>query len=89
MSVICSSVDQGDTRFWKPIDDPRGNEDNPAHKVVAIPIAMVEENVLDFEMPKGVTIAVNRVGGGEFARQDIEAAKAYNCLVARVIELAA
>jgi len=89
MSVISSNVDQGDTRFWKPIDDPKGNEEDPAKKIVSIPIAMMEETMVEFSFPKGVTIAVNKVDDGDFLQQDIEAAKVYNCLVARVIEFAA
>ena len=90
MSVISSNVDQGDTRFWKAIDDPKGDDSNPPSKVISIPIALKEEeNQSEFHFPKGVTIAVNKIGEGDFLPQDIEAVKAYNCLVARVIDIAA
>lgn len=87
-AVIASSVDKGDTRFWKPVDDPLGCEDDPPEKVVAVPIAVkTGAKQQAFSHPRGVVVAVNKIGGGDFSLKDIEAVKAYNCLAARMIDI--
>jgi len=89
LSTIYSNV-IGDPRFWKPIDDPKGDESDPPTRAVSIPIVKrVEENSQENVLPKGVVIAINKEGQRNFSTHDVSIVKAYNNLVTRVIDIAA
>ena len=85
MSTINSNIEKGDTRFWSVLDDPKGDEDNPPGRIVAIPIQLKEQGS---NLARGVIVAVKKIDSGEFLISDVEAAKSYNNLAARIIDIA-
>ena len=71
------------------MDDPNGNEINPPKEIVAIPILVNnEKEKSQFLFPRGVVVAVKEIGKGQFLREDIDAVKSYNSLVAKIIDIA-
>jgi len=81
-------MNKGDARYWKIVDDPEGNEDDPPDRIVAIPMLVkLLGKQQAFSFPRGVVVAINRVEGGDFGVTDIEVVKAYNCLAARIIDI--
>ena len=84
--MISTTIEIESSRFWKPTDDPQGTEADPAKTIICMPIVSLTDGA---PIQKGVTIAINRDEAGEFELQDIEAGRAYNSILARIIDLAA
>ena len=71
------------------MDDPNGENLDPVNSIISIPIIARKEFDKPNPTPKGVIVSINKIGGGDFSIEDISNVKAYNSLVAKVIEVVA
>ena len=87
---MISSTVYNDRRFWKPIDDPKGDESDPAQMIMCLPIIeKKKEGQIVEPLPKGIITAINKIGKNSFSLYDIAAIKSYNNFLSKVIEIAA
>ena len=61
LAPISLVIGKSEIEFIKEIDDPKGDETDPAKRILAVPIMPTQDNM--FTMPKGVIIAVNTFDG--------------------------
>ena len=86
-SILSHNV-QDDIRFFPLIDDFYATPDQPAEKVLAVPIMNKEaHDNQQFILPCGAVVAVNKVGGADFTHEDIDNLTLYNSLVSKVFDI--
>ena len=82
LAPISLVIGKSEIEFIKEIDDPKGDETDPAKRILAVPIMPTQDNM--FTMPKGVIIAVNTFDGKDFDPESIDNLCSYSSLIAKV-----
>ncbi len=88
LSSIVSHNVKEDARFCAALDDPAAPADNPAITLLAVPIMSREDRESQqFALPRGAVVAVNKEGGADFSRDDVDNVTQYNCLASKIFDV--